>query len=244
MWASDPVVDAMHKLDPLARIDSVESGPIAGFATVMVEGRPNYVSLDGRFVLQGHLYDLALGLDVTSRRRAAYVAAQLRLIPAASKISFSPRHPSHRVVVFVDIDCPYCRSMITHLDSYLQQGIAIDFVAFPRAGLDSPPFAVANDIWCATNRQDAFRRAFANLAIGHAVCRSAVSRQWTLANELGIPGTPAVIAEDGTYLGGFVPADLLRKKLDQLSVSTTSSADVSVSSAPPQAKNASLHDGR
>jgi thiol:disulfide interchange protein DsbC len=215
--AADPVTDAIHKLDPHADIDMVMSGPVPHFTSAVVNGQPLYISDDGRYVLQGHLYDLVDGLDVTAAREAGYRAKLLGTLTDTDRIRFAPPHPLYRVTVFVDTDCGYCKILVNSLDSYLAQGIELDMVAFPRGGLGkNPAYDLAQAVWCASDPHAALRSVFAGSKITSVSCPNPVAKDFQIGVKLRLVGTPSILSDDGTILGGMVPAPMLRHKLDDL----------------------------
>jgi thiol:disulfide interchange protein DsbC len=42
-----------------------------------------------------------------------------------------------------------------------------------------------------------------------------IARHYQLGQDIGLTGTPAIVTEDGTLIGGYVPADALSVRLDQ-----------------------------
>lgn len=217
---SDPVVAAVHALDEHAVIDAREPGPVPGFETVRVNGQALYISSDGRFVMQGQLYDLKNGRNVTASVEEASRRKLLDAIPARDRIIFARGTPKYRVVVFNDFDCPYCRAMEQRLDEYLAKGIQIEYVAYPRAGAGSDGYIKAVDVWCARDRRAAFRAAFAGAPLAQASCDNPVDQQMGTALQLHLPGTPSVLLPDGTMLGGYMlPDDLLAKLEERAGIS-------------------------
>lgn len=216
-FAADPVTVAIHKLDPHAEVDMVMSGPVPHFTTAVVNGQPLYISDDGRYVLQGQLYDLVDGVDITAAREAGYRAKVLDTLTGRDRIRFAPPHPLYRVTAFVDTDCGYCKVLVSNLDSYLAQGIEVDMVAFPRGGIvNNPAYDVAQNVWCAADPHTALRNVFAGKPVTSRSCANPVAKDFQIGVKLRLVGTPSILTDDGTILGGMVPATVLRRKLDDL----------------------------
>jgi thiol:disulfide interchange protein DsbC len=221
----DPVVAAIHRLTPEGHITSLTSGPMPGFVTAIVDRVPLYVSTDGRFVLQGHLYDLARGVDVSAMHTAAERMAMIHRFPASDFITISPAHARYHVTAFVDTDCPYCQQLVNGLDGYLAQGIAISFASYPRAGLGSDPaYIAAEKIWCSRDRATALRLAFSGHAQTATVCPNPVAREYGLARKLDLAGTPTIIASDGAIVGGLMTPVELRQRLADLALQDRAAA--------------------
>ena len=46
---------------------------------------------------------------------------------------------------------------------------------------------------------------------------STVQEHYAIGRDVGLSGTPAIVLEDGTLIGGYLPPDQLKARLDQLS---------------------------
>jgi len=72
-------------------------------------------------------------------------------------------------------------------------------------------------VWCADDRKQALTEAKEGKPVPTRKCQSTpVNMQFDLGRRLGVAGTPAVYAPDGTLLGGYLPPDQLRQALDAL----------------------------
>ena len=49
------VTQALHKLTPNAKIESVTPAPLTGFYSVVADGHPVFVSTDGKYLIGGHV---------------------------------------------------------------------------------------------------------------------------------------------------------------------------------------------
>jgi thiol:disulfide interchange protein DsbC len=208
---------AIQALVPGATIDSIAEAVLPGFYEVVLQGQIVYVSADGKYLLQGSVYDIQAKADMTEASRGKLRRAALKDVGADKRIAFSPAQAKHTVTVFTDIDCGYCRKMHQEMPEYNKRGIAIEYLFFPRAGLGSEAFDKAVSVWCAADRKKALTDAKAGVAMDKKECANPIEEEYALGNKIGVNGTPAVIAADGTQLGGYVPADQLLQRLDALS---------------------------
>lgn len=212
--SSDRIVDAVHSLDPSAAIDSQSPGPIHGLTTVSVNGQTLFVSADGRYVIQGELYDLKHHDDISDDLRSAHRARALSTVPAAYRIIFKAAHEQHRVIIFFDPDCAYCRAMLGHVHDYQAAGITLEVLAYPQAGLNSSAFKRAEAIWCSRNRHRALIASLTGSVPGSgAACALVITSEMNLALDLQVPGTPTLLDTKGHYLGGYLTASALANRL-------------------------------
>ena len=216
--ADKAVRDAMHSLLPMTPIDHIVKSELPGFHEVIVSGQVVYVSDDGKFLLQGNLYDVPQKKDLTAQRVAKLRAQALTSLPDSKQMIFAPEHPKHTVTVFTDVDCPFCRQFHKNIDEYNRQGIAVKYVLYP---LDIHPGAdkKAVAVWCAPDRKAAYTAAMNGQDPGSATCPSnPVAETKAFGVSLGINATPTVLAEDGTRIedGKAVSPALLAAELDRL----------------------------
>lgn len=204
------------RLVPNAQISQITPAPMPGFYQVIASGHIVYVSSDGKYVMNGDLIDAQKGTSITDDAWAKYRKAELAKVPASDRIVFSPPHPKYTVTVFTDVTCPYCRVLHEEMAAINKEGIAVQYLAWPRAGVtgeDGKPTAVYSEmvsVWCSTDRNSAFTAAKQGHELKAATCKNPVKDQFDLGLRLGVTGTPAVYAEDGTLIGGFLsPEDLL-----------------------------------
>lgn len=212
--AADIVAGAVHQLDPNAVIERSPEQPFRDFTLVNVRGQTLLVSSDGRYVVQGELFDLAKHRDVSEDVRAKLRSAAIAKIPEGERILFRAAHERHRVIVFFDPECPFCRQLMGHTSEYQERGITFEVLAFPRNGLNSSAYQRAESIWCSTNRPKALIAALSAPLPAGPSCGDAVKRQFQLAEYLAVPGTPTLLDVQGHYLGGYLTPDQLEAILD------------------------------
>lgn len=207
---------AIQSLVPGATIDSIADAAVPGFFEVVLGGQIVYISKDGRYLIQGSIYDIPAKADLTEKARAGIRLAALKDVGDDKRIVFSPKDPKHTISVFTDIDCGYCRRLHQQVADYNRLGIAVEYLFFPRAGLGSESFDKAVNVWCADDRKAALTAAKAGEAVEAKTCDNPIEEEFALGQKIGISGTPAIIAEDGSQLGGYVPPEQLLQRLDQI----------------------------
>lgn len=212
------VTEVLRELNPRITVDSISEAPIPGFREVVAGGQVVYVSDDGRYLFQGTLMDIENRKDMAEVAMAAVRLKVLKDIPMADRIVFAPTgEPRHTVVVLTDVECGYCRKFHEDIAKVNAQGIRVEYLAFPRAGIGSPDYKKMVSVWCAPDRRKALTDAKAGRNVPDKTCeRSPVDQQHLAGNRMGLTGTPMILAEDGTQVGGYLPPDQLRARLDQL----------------------------
>jgi thiol:disulfide interchange protein DsbC len=213
-------VDAVRTLEPRAVVEHVGAAPIPGFREAVVAGQVAYVSDDGRYIFipgsGGALYDTVAKNNLTEASLSKLRKTLLEKIPQSDRIVFAPPNPRHRVTVFTDISCGFCRKFHSEIAEYNRQGIAVEYVAFPRAGIGSDDYRQMVAVWCAPDRRKALTDAKNDRLPPARDCKNPVDMEYDIGQRAGLTGTPMVIADDGSQLGGYVPPAKLREVLDRL----------------------------
>jgi thiol:disulfide interchange protein DsbC len=209
---------AMQSLVPQATIDKIESAPMPGYRQVIVGSQMVYTSDDGQYLMQGSLYDMRNKRDLTAARIAEQCKIKLDAAPAGQRIVFPAAggKPKYKVTVFTDIDCGYCRKLHSQIAEYNQRGIEVDYLFFPRSGINTPSYDKAVSVWCAKDRNAAFTEAKTGKEPAQAKCDNPVAEQFKLGTEVGVDRTPTIFAADGTKIIGYLAPDQMVARLQSL----------------------------
>lgn len=206
---------AVHALVQGANIESVRPSSMRNVSEVVVNGEVLYVADDGSHVLQGRLYDAKRRSDLTSSTENALRREVLAKVGDERRIRFAAADEKHRITVFTDVDCGYCRKLHQQMSQINAAGITVDYLMFPRAGQPSASFDKAAFVWCAVDRQDALTASMlkGELAVDQRkTCTHPVAETMKLGQRLAKLGTPTIIASDGAVLGGYLePAQLAQR---------------------------------
>jgi thiol:disulfide interchange protein DsbC len=194
---------------------SVEPTPVAGLYEVVFGSNVVYMSADGRYMLQGELVDVQNRVSLTEPRRRQVTRTAIDSIGEDKMIVFKPEKEKHVVTVFTDIDCGYCRKLHNEMDQYLNEGIKVRYMMFPRAGVGSESYKKAVAVWCAEDRNGAMTDAKTGKAVEMKSCDNPIDQHMELVRQLGARGTPFIVLEDGSTQPGYVPAKRLAQLLNQ-----------------------------
>lgn len=209
----DAVRASIKKAMPSLKIDSVIASEAKGIFEVTAGANIIYVSEDGKYLLQGHLIDIAAKKDLTEAKLAGARKQALADMGEDNMIIFKPKDNKYKVSVFTDIDCGYCRKLHSELDQYMDKGITIQYLFYPRAGKGSESYYKAISVWCAEDRNSALTVSKSGGTLEQKKCENPVDKHMELAQKFEVRGTPMIVTENGTVLPGYVPADRLVKVL-------------------------------
>lgn len=212
----EAIHDSLSGIVPNAENVAIAETPVDGVLEVQVDSEVIYMTADGKYLLQGPLFDLETQTNLTDRTKTRIRKAAMDELSPEEAISFTPDNPAHEIYVFTDIDCGYCRRLHSQIDQYNEAGIAVNYLMFPRAGNGSKSWNKAVSVWCAEDQQDAITRAKQGSEPEPAQCDNPVKQQYSLGQEMGVTGTPALLTSNGVLIPGYVPPEQLVKRLDRI----------------------------
>jgi thiol:disulfide interchange protein DsbC len=204
------------RLNGVAAEDISES-PLPGIYQVAVGAQVAYVTKDGRYIIRGDIYDAETSANVSEETRASARVAMLNSVDPASMIVFKPASGpvKHKITIFTDIDCGYCRQFHREIDKVTALGIEVHYLFFPRTGPNTESWTKADQVWCAPNHNAALTRAKLGGEIPEvAACDTPIEAHYQLGRDVGVRGTPAIFSDTGELIGGYLPPATLAKVLD------------------------------
>ncbi|EZQ20832.1 thiol:disulfide interchange protein, partial [Escherichia coli O111:NM str. 2010C-3053] len=122
-------------------------------------------------------------------------------------------------VQFTDITCGFCQKLHQDLQSYLDAGISIKFLAFPRAGLNSVVAGNMAKIWCAAKPNDALDAAMSPTSTipegrPDEACLDTIKSHFQVASTIPLQGTPTMVTLSGKpqlFTGWMSPENLVTR---------------------------------
>ena len=217
------ITDALHKVAPNAKVQSIAESKIAGLYNVVTDGHVILMSGDGKYLIEGHAYDIDAHTDIMHEGMTEARKDGLSKIAKDKKIVFAPPNPKYTVTVFTDVDCPYCRQFHKQIAEYNKLGIAVEYVLYPLSihpGADKK----AQTVWCEKDRNAAYTNAMNGQALPQKTCSNPIAEVTSIAAAMGIDGTPAILTRDGTQLGGYVAPAQLVQQLESLQAKSPAAA--------------------
>ncbi len=213
------IEEKIRTLAPNAKTIAVSETPIDGLLQVQINSDIVYVTADGQYLLQGQIMDIDTRTNITDQAKSGIRVGLLTELKPDEQITFTPEKPKYDLLVFTDIDCGYCRKLHNQMEEYNEEGIAIHYLAFPRAGVGSASYDKFVSVWCADDQKEALTLAKNGSDPEPQKCPNPIADQYELGRELGVTGTPALVTADGTLIPGYVPPEQLRQRLESLDAS-------------------------
>ena len=200
-------------------VKNIKESQVEGLFVVDIgDLQPIYASKDGNFFLYGEMYSIGNGTLLNTTKQEINLNRKAVLDSELSEedfITFAADNEKHVVTVFTDVDCGYCRKFHGEIEDFNAQGITVNYVAFPRSGLESDSYNKIVSAWCSRDPKGTLTALKQGLDPELKLCQDhPVEDHFLLGQRIGITGTPAIISSSGDLLPGYLPPIDLLKKLN------------------------------
>ena len=200
-------------------VKGIKQSQVEGLFVVDIgDLQPIYASKDGNFFLYGEMYAIKNGELLNTTKQEISLNRKAILDSELSEkdfITFAATDEKHVITVFTDVDCGYCRKFHGEIEDYNAQGITVNYVAFPRSGLESDSYNKIVSAWCSSDPKGTLTALKEGRDPALKLCQDhPVENHYLLGQRIGITGTPAIISSSGDLLPGYLPPMELLKKLN------------------------------
>ena len=215
---ADPRTALLKVLPPGSKIDDLKTSPIAGVYEYSQGADVSYLTADGKYFIEGSVYDMGTRENLTEQRRTKARVAMINAVPESQMLIFSPKNPQYTITVFTDVDCGYCRKLHSEMAELNRLGVRVRYMFYPRTGPNTESWRKAEAVWCAADRNEALTRAKAGgiVDISKSCGATPVAREYALGQSIGVRGTPAIVTESGDYINGYMPPHDLVEQIKEL----------------------------
>lgn len=204
---------ALTEQFPGAQISSVTKTPYSGLFEVYLDGQIVYIDAKGQYVFIGDMIDLKNRTNLTQARLNKLQAVKWDTLPLNNALKTVKGKGERKLVVFSDVDCPYCRKFEEELAKV--DNITVYTFLYPIEGLHPKAVQTSKQIWCAPDRNKAWDDYITRGAVpgNDGKCANPVEATIALGNTLKVSGTPTLIFANGQRVPGMVPAAQLERLL-------------------------------
>lgn len=179
---------------------------------------PIFTDKTGTYLFQGALIELggSKPKDISAKLHAGNAVKALSAMDKKGMIIFPAKGSTKAAIyVFTDPTCGYCQKLHQEINDINAGGIEVRYLAWPRG---EQMLTLSESVWCSKDRNDALTRAKKGEKLAPVSCDNPVKSHVALGYSLGVSGTPAIFAENGTQLGGYVPsAELIKMAIENKS---------------------------
>jgi thiol:disulfide interchange protein DsbC len=205
------VVGYFHKLLPTTAINKVYSTPYPDTYALVIGPNIVYGNLHSNYLTVGHMFNVYTKDDITDRllkQNTPKIDISKINISDAIKIA-APTTVNKKLIIFIDPDCPYCRSLETQIKmQQLSNKADIYYMLMP---LTMHPNAKAHskNILCSKDPINTLMEYMVNNnesptfeSIANCNIEPVLERTGSIARSLSISGTPTIITGDGELITG------------------------------------------
>ena len=198
---------------PGAQVSSVKQTPYSGLFEVYLDGQLVYADAQAQYLFTGDVIDLKNRSNLTQARLNQLQAVSWDTLPLNNALKTVKGNGSRKLVVFSDVDCPYCRKFEAELTKV--DNITVYTFLYPIEGLHPKAVQTSKQIWCAPDRNKAWDVYIAggNVPSNDGKCTNPVDETIALGIKLKVSGTPTLIFANGQRVPGMVPAAQLERLL-------------------------------
>ena len=216
--AADPRTALLKRLPAGSKLEELLPSPIPGIYQFTQGAEVSYLTADGKFFLDGNLYDMDSRENLTELLRTRARAILINAVPESQMLIFGPKNPLYTITVFTDVDCAYCRKLHSEMAELNRLGVRVRYMFYPRSGPNTESWKKAEVVWCSPDRNLALTRAKAGIAVDMSKTCDAtpVAREYALGQSIGVRGTPAILTENGDYISGYMPPRDLVQQIKEL----------------------------
>jgi thiol:disulfide interchange protein DsbC len=201
------VKKAVEAAYPKFKVESVSKTPYAGLYEVFMGGQIIYTDEKMTFLIaEGRLVDPKTKKDITGERMEELTKIDFNSLPLEQAIKVVKGNGSRKLVVFSDVDCPYCKRLEQNELTNITDVTIYTFL-YPIEQLHPDAASKSKLIWCANNRVKAWEDWIFNNQLPKAIgtCEVPLEKIGQLARKIGVTSTPTLIFSDGKRMLGAQP---------------------------------------
>jgi thiol:disulfide interchange protein DsbC len=193
-----------------AKIEGVQPSTVPGLFEVRFRTSQGvqilYSDPKGENIVQGEIYDVKTGRNLTDERIGKLSAIKFDTLPLDQAVKIVRGNGKRVAAMFSDPYCPACQSF----EQTLQQVDDMTLYVFMFPVIRPEKIDDSKSIWCSSDRAKAWLDlALRKKAPASAACDNPVESIVALGQTLGVRATPTVFFENGErQQGGMSVADL------------------------------------
>jgi thiol:disulfide interchange protein DsbC len=209
------VKKAVESAYPKFKVDKVTKTPYAGLYEVFMAGQIIYTDEKLTFLIaEGRLVDPKTKKDITGERLEELTRIDFNSLPLDQAIKVVKGNGSRKLVVFSDVDCPYCKRLERNELANITDVTVYTFL-YPIEQLHPDAANKSKLIWCANNRVKAWEDWILRdqLPSSAGNCEVPLEKVGQLAKKAGVSSTPTLIFADGKRMLGAQPYKEIERML-------------------------------
>ena len=209
------VKKAVEAAYPKFKVEKVTKTPYTGLYEVFMGGQIIYTDEKMSFLIaEGRLVDPKTKKDITGERLEELTRIDFSTLPLNQAIKVVKGNGSRKLVVFSDVDCPFCKRLERNELSNINDVTIYTFLS-PIEQLHPDAANKSKLIWCAKDRVKAWEDWILRdqLPSSAGSCDVPLEKIGELARKVGVTSTPTLIFSDGKRMLGAQPYKEIERML-------------------------------
>lgn len=184
---------------------------------IIADSKVYFATHDGQYIFAGPILNTHQQEDIVSVREGVLRQSYLNGLPESTFINYPSNGSSrYEITVVTDIDCPYCRTLHTHIPKINELGISVNYIMLPRAGIGSSSYVKTDAALCSNKPAESITSAMQNKPTKPISCENSVlNKHMEIVKELRINSTPTIILPSGKLNLGLLNPDQLVALLEK-----------------------------
>lgn len=206
---------AVEAAYPKFKVEKVTKTPYAGLYEVFMGGQIIYTDEKLTFLIaEGRLVDPKTKRDITGERLEELTKIDFTSLPLDQAIKVVKGNGSRKLVVFSDVDCPYCKRLERNELANITDVTVYTFL-YPIEQLHPDAANKSKLIWCAKDRLKAWEDWILRDQLPNTAgnCEVPLEKVGQLAKKIDVTSTPTLIFSDGKRMLGAQPYKEIERML-------------------------------
>ena len=193
----------------IGKIDKIVKSDILGLYEVAVQGRLLYTDKDGRYLINGNIFEMKTMRNLTEARSREMFKVEFAKLPFELAMKKVKGNGQRHMAYFTDPNCGYCQK----LEVELKDIDNITLHVFLLANFPGSAEKIIGTL-CSKNPIKAWDDLMLNQVMpAPGTCDTPIEKVVQLSNTLNVNGTPAMIFSNGVLEPGYLSAADIEKAL-------------------------------
>lgn len=200
----------LKKQYPNLDFQHLQSTEMKGVYSASLDQQIVYVDERAEHILVGSMIRLKDQKNLTKDLMIQNNKVDWDTLPLQDAIKIVKGNGQHKIAVFSDPNCPYCKKLEPELDRLTNVTIYVFLYPIRPESVFS-----SKQVWCSTSRPYYWNKLIRENINpqNDASCNNPIQKNLLLGKKIGIEGTPGIIFSNGFKTLGYMSADEIEKIL-------------------------------
>ncbi|MDB1145143.1 MAG: DsbC family protein [Alcaligenaceae bacterium] len=172
-----------------------------------------YTNKTGDFIITGDVFDTKKNINIKQQRLKTLKTIDFNSLPLENALKIVQGKGERVLVSFEDPNCFYCKKF--HKEVSQVKNLTHYIFLIPLLSKESEK--VITHIWCSKDPVKSWDDLMSKRIKpkDNSNCKTPIQENKQIAKEIGMTGTPTLIFQDGSQVGGMLPAERLEEILSK-----------------------------